>query len=235
MRLIEMKYILFCLMLMPFGLNGQSLYAKYDALLKEHVSPAGVVDYKGLKAKEKDLKSVLMSLSKVNPKVLSKDDQMAFYINYYNAQTLALVLENYPLTSIMKLDKGKVWDRKVLVIEGVKYSLNNIEHDILRKNYKDPRIHFALNCAAISCPPLHNKAFIGLKLNEQLNLLTTQFINNKVYNTIGQNGVKVSKIFDWYQKDFGGLNAFLKKYSKVVISDKAGVEFLDYDWSLNGK
>ncbi len=158
---------------------------------------------------------------------------MAFWINAYNAFTVKLIVDNYPISSIMKLDNGKVWDRKWINIGGKTYSLNNIENDILRPQFKDPRIHFAVNCAAKSCPPLLNRAWTAANLESNFEKQARAFINNPEFNKISAKEVEVSKIFDWYASDFGNLIDYLNKYSSTKINANAKVKFREYDWALN--
>ena len=158
---------------------------------------------------------------------------MAFWINAYNAYTIVLILDNYPLSSITQLEGGKVWDKKWITIGSKRYSLNNIENDILRPQFQDPRIHFAVNCAAKSCPPLHNRAFTASNLDTLLDKQTKAFINDETYNKITKKAVTVSKIFDWYAEDFSDLIGYLNEYSNTAIQSNAAIKFTEYDWSLN--
>ncbi len=158
---------------------------------------------------------------------------MAFWINAYNANTIKLILKKYPVKSITDLDGGKPWDVKWIKIGSKTYSLNNIEHDIIRPRYKDARIHFAVNCAAASCPPLPNKAFTAANLNSLLESRTRSFVRNSKYNTINDDAVKVSKIFDWYGEDFGDLREYLNKYAATEIPEGTEIGFAEYDWALN--
>ncbi|MBK9742889.1 MAG: DUF547 domain-containing protein [Saprospiraceae bacterium] len=139
------------------------------------------------------------------------------------------------MSSIQDLDKGKTWDVKRITVNGKKYSLNNIENDIIRKQFKDPRIHFALNCGAISCPPLLNKAYLPKTLDVQLETQTKNFFTNKLYQQISPTTAKISKIMDWYKSDFGNIVNFINKYAIVKVSIKTKIEYLPYDWALNIK
>ena len=166
-------------------------------------------------------------------KTWSRNKSLAFWINAYNANTIKLILKNYPIKSIMDLNNGKPWDVKWIKIDQRTLSLNNIENDIIRPNYSEPRIHFAVNCAAKSCPPLLNKAWTEGNLNSNLERQTKSFINNPIYNTITSSNVEVSKIFDWYRKDFGDLKSYLNKFSSSKIGKNTSVNFKTYDWNLN--
>lgn len=128
---------------------------------------------------------------------------------------------------------GKPWDVKWIKIGDKTYSLNNIEHDIIRPKYKEPRIHFAVNCAAKSCPPLLNKAWTASNLETNLANQAQKFINNTKYNQLSASTVKVSRIFDWYKEDFGDLINYLNQFSSTKINATAKISFIEYDWALN--
>jgi hypothetical protein len=222
---------------MAFATNTPAETVSHDAwdkLLRQYVSTAGKVNYKGFQQSKKELTAYLDLLAK-NPvqDAWSKNEKMAYWINAYNAFTVKLILDNYPTTSITKLHNGKPWDVKWIKLGEKTYSLNQIENDILRPQFKDARIHFALNCAAQSCPPLLNRAFTAENLNKYLDQQTKAFINNAKFNTISANAVQVSRIFDWYGSDFGDVVAYLNKYSTVKINAKTPVQFTEYNWALN--
>lgn len=209
-------------------------HSAWDSLLQKHVSAAGKVNYKGFKADQAALDAYCQDLSAHAPQeAWSRQEKMAFWINAYNAFTVQLVVTHFPIGSIRDLDKGKTWDVRRIEIGGKKYSLNQIENDILRPKFKDARIHFALNCAAKSCPPLANQAFTAQNLNKLLDKRTRQFINNKKYNDFATDKAKISMIFNWYAADFGDVKAFLNKYLSSKITETTGIEYLDYDWRLN--
>jgi hypothetical protein len=206
----------------------------WDALLKKHVSATGQVNYKGIKAEKFKLEDYLKTLSTNAPEESwSKAEQMAFWINAYNAFTIKLIVDNYPTSSITKLHAGKPWDQKWIKIGSKTYTLNNIENDILRPQFKDARIHFAVNCAAKSCPPLLNAAWTAANLNANLDAQAKKFINNPAFNKLSEKKAEVSKIFEWYAADFGKLIDFLNKYATTKVSAKAKVSYLEYDWGLN--
>lgn len=207
----------------------------WNVLLQKYVTTDGKVDYAGFKKDRVALEAYLKLLNDNIPKdEWSKAETMAFWINAYNAHTIDLIVKNYPLTSITDLDGGDPWKVKRISIGGKMYSLNNIEHDILRPTYKDARIHFAVNCAAKSCPKIYNQAWTESNLEANLEKLTKEFVNNTVENQITANKVNLSKIFEWYKSDFGDLISFLNKFSTIKISPKAVVTFNEYDWKLNG-
>lgn len=211
-------------------------HSAWNSLLSSYVSGTGTVNYSGLKADTEKLDAYLAELAKATPDgSWNKREAMAYWMNAYNAFTVKLILNNWPVKSIMDLHGGKPWDVKWIELAGKTYSLNGIEHGILRPVYGDPRIHFAVNCAAQSCPPIHNRAFTASNLNGKLESLANSFINNSKYNEIGTSEVKVSSIFDWYGKDFGDVKNYLNKYSTTKIDAATPIEFKEYDWALNGK
>lgn len=192
------------------------------------------MNYKGLKSDKAALDAYCLSLSE-NPVQddWAKEEKMAYWINAYNAFTLKLVVDNYPTKSILNFDGGKTWDVRRIKLGEKKYSLNNIENDILRPQYQDPRIHFALNCAAKSCPPLWNRAYTAENLDTALETRSRAFINDANFNQISTNRAQVSKIFEWYASDFGDLKKFLNRYSDTQLKPTATVKFNEYDWALN--
>ncbi len=209
-------------------------HSDWDALLKKNVTNDGKVSYKSFKKDKAKLDAYCDLISNSKPSdTWKKEDLMAFWINAYNAYTIKLVTDNYPISSIQKLDGGKPWDVKRITINGTKFSLNDIENNVLRKNYKDPRIHFAVNCAAKSCPTLLNKAFTGANLNASLDAQATKFVNNTDFNTLSKSSASVSKIFDWYAVDFGDLTTFLNKYATNKLDKGAKITFQEYKWTLN--
>lgn len=217
-------------------------HQQWDKLLKKHVNASGMVNYKGFKQDKGELDSYLKLLSVNAPqKNWSKEDQMAYWINAYNAFTVDLILQKYPVKSIKDI-AGKIykvntpWDIKFITIGGKKYDLNNIEHGILRKNYDDPRIHFALVCASISCPRLRREAYTGTQLNAQLEDDGRNFINDRSKNRISAERADLSKYFSWYKGDFtkdGSLVDFINKYSQTKINSRTKIGSIDYNWSLN--
>lgn len=206
----------------------------WDKLLRQYVSNDGKVNYKGFQQSKANLNAYLDYLSK-NPVQdnWSKAEKMAYWINAYNAFTIKLITDNYPLTSITKLHDGKPWDVKWIKLGDKTYTLNNIENDVLRPQFKDARIHFALNCAAKSCPPLLNRAWTAENLNKYLDQQAKAFINNPKFNKISPNEVQLSKIFEWYAGDFVHIIDYLNQYATTKINSKASVKYVEYDWALN--
>lgn len=209
-------------------------HSAWETLLQKHVTVEGKVNYAGFKADKAKLQAYLDQLA-AHPVQAdwSRAEKMAYWINAYNAFTIKLIVDNFPVNSITDLHGGKPWDVKWIKLGDTTYSLNQIENDIIRPQFKDARIHFAVNCAARSCPPLLNHAWTAGNLERYLDQQTRAFINNARYNSIKAKKVSVSKIFEWYGGDFGNLVAFLNKYSETSIDNKAEVGFQEYDWALN--
>ena len=220
--------------------NSQTIeHDVWDTLLRKHVSDLGKVDYANFLHSKIDLQNYLDLLSDNPPaENWNKNEKLAYWINAYNAFTVQLILDNYPLESIKDISDGlpmigSPWDIKFFKIGGIEFDLNTIEHEILRKQFSEPRIHFAINCASISCPRLRNEAYTATFLNSQLEDQTAYFLKNK--NTINENETKLSKIFDWFESDFTDENTipeFLSRY-QPSFDIKNTIEYLDYNWALN--
>lgn len=252
---MHVKYLLlFPLMLLSFCGNISSvqdnaskpvLHDNWTALLKKHVSDKGNVDYKGFIKDSSALNKYLglLSSNAPNERNWSRDEQKAYWINAYNAFTIRLVLDHYPLQSIKDIGSkiqvpfvNTPWDIKFIKIGNETITLNAIEHDILRKKYEDPRIHFAIVCASFSCPRLRNEAYVAGRLDKQLDEQATGFINDDQKNSIATGKAEISSIFNWFKKDFtkhASLISFLNTYSRVKLSDNAEITYKKYDWKLN--
>lgn len=218
----------------PVEVAGPPSHDAWDKLLQQYVTTDGKVNYDGLKKDKAKLEAYLKTLETNAPQdSWSRGEKMAFWINAYNANTVKLIVDNYPVASITKLDGGKPWDVKRVKIGGKTYSLNNIENDILRPQFKDARIHFAVNCAAQSCPPLLNRAWTASNLESNFEKQARAFINNPKFNKIGAKSAQVSQVFDWYAADFGNVVDFLNKYATTKIAAGTKVGYVEYDWGLN--
>lgn len=215
--------------------NGYIDHSAWNNLLQKYVSKDGVVNYKGLMSEKAVLEFYIKMLGSNLPEKASGDNEiLAYWINLYNAATVSLILDNYPLKTIR--DIGDPWDLVFVKVGEIQYSLNDIEHNIIRKDFNEPRIHFALVCAAKSCPSLLSQSYSADKLESQLQMQGVKFINNQNKNEITETKIKISKLFEWYQDDFtkeGSLIDFLNGFSNVKISEKATMDFMDYSWSLN--
>lgn len=219
---------------MAFAVSAQS----FDDLLKQFVV-AGRVDYQGLHANTRPLKNYLWQAGKVSEsefKSWGEKQQLAFLINLYNASTLQLIVDHYPVRSIKdirSLFKGP-WDQPVVPMFGKKITLNELEHGIIRKQYRDPRVHMALVCAAKGCPILRGEAYTAENLDEQLDDQSRAYLATSTGLVIDrQKGLaSISSIFKWYGDDFASVPAFIEKYSLGNIQGLK-IKYLDYDWSLN--
>lgn len=218
-----------------------------DTYLKEHDSGINRVNYKALHADgANDLNDYLDSLLDIDPREFSKKEQFAYWVNLYNAATVVLIIENYPVVSITKIKDGLLsfgpWDREWIEVGGELLSLNDVEHRILRPIWQDSRIHYAVNCASLSCPNLSATAFTGENTEKQLNTLAAEYINHPRGVSVIKNRLHISSIFDWYKGDFGNNNAELiahfMQYAehdlKSELSSLTSQSYKDdYDWQLN--
>jgi len=220
----------------------------FNQVLQEHVDEEGRVDYAKLKATPEKLEAYLDLVAVANPAELSYNAQLAFWINAYNALVIKGVIDHYPTTSVRKIKLfGGFFYRLKFKGSGKTYTLNHIEHDIIRAEFVDARVHFVLVCAALGCPALENRAFSAETLEERLETATLNFIRNpdKVKLDRGGRRVYLSKIFKWYDDDFTeggytGVANFLADYLSVedaefLSTEKVKFRYLDYDWTLNDK
>lgn len=209
-------------------------HKQWNRLLQKHVSSKGNVNYNGFIKEADSLQFYLNALDENLPEESwTKNAVLAYWINVYNAFTVKLIIDNYPVKSIKKIDKP--WDNKFIFLGNKKYSLGEIEHKILRK-MNEPRIHFAINCASFSCPNLANEAYTETELEKQLEVATKLFVNDETKNNITENSIEISSIFDWFSNDFktnGTLIDFLNKYSSININNNTKLRFKEYNWNLN--
>ncbi len=235
----------------------------WDRLLKENVlvlsgGRATVVDYQGMARDRASLRSYLSNLSAVSRDEFErwgKQNQLAFLINAYNAVTVELILDTYPnLESIKDLGSffRSPWSKPIVTLLGQKFSLDDIEHDIIRgwDRYNEPRIHFAVNCASIGCPSLRAEAYIGRDLEKQLEEQTHLFLSDRSRNRLNGDLLEVSSLFKWYREDFergwqglDSLTDFFVQHAnslglteedlQLLLSKQIEIDFLDYDWRLN--
>lgn len=190
------------------------------------------------------LSALIDRLEAVDVDRLSRPQQYAYWINLYNAATVEVVLGAYPVTSILNIKDGLFptgpWDRKVLTVKGMKLSLNNIEHGILRPIFKDPRTHFAVNCASVGCPNLALTAYEPASLNAQLDAASRAYVNDPRGFQAKGGRLVASRIFDWYGSDFGGpagVLAFARQFADAdtakLLAGRKTIDSYDYDWSIN--
>ncbi len=215
----------------------------WDNLLKKHVTDDGWVEYKGFIEDKEQFYNYLNVLngSHPNKENWTEEERLAYWINAYNAYTVQLIVENYPVKSIKDIKKGipfvnSVWDIKFIKIEGKEYDLNKIEHALLRRKFEEPRIHFAINCASYSCPVLRGEAYVAEKLEEQLAEQARIFLSDERRNKIQADKAELSKIFSWFGGDFkkdGTKIEYINRYAPVKINPNAEISYLDYNWQLN--
>lgn len=228
----------------PAGANGEKPdHSRWTQILDQYVDTKGNVRYAAMAKDRKELDLYLQDLSEHPPaRSWSKEERLAYWINAYNAYTVVLIVDHMPVESIKDITPNNIpfvsspWDLKFFKLGGKKYDLNNIEHNILRKQFDEPRIHFAINCASFSCPRLRNEAFIAEKLEAQLSDQTRGFLSNTDKNKIRTDAAELSKIFSWFKGDFtrdGSLLDFINKYSAVKVNPTSIVSYLPYDWKLN--
>lgn len=225
-------------------------HSAWTQLLQKHVDPAGNVNYRAWHASPPDqqqLDQYLLALSAASSSIAaSKESQLAFWINAYNAVTIKGMLREYPTTSIRnhtaKLFGYNIWNDLQLYVGGNPISLNDIEHKVLRK-MNEPRIHFAIVCASKSCPRLMNEAYLGTKLEQQLNLNAKHFFSQPENFRFDGNTVTLSAILDWFGEDFGPNNAAVIRRilpllpdnaAQSIAPDRVNIRYAEYDWSLNG-
>jgi len=253
---------LLALLAAPAGLRAQAPpsegfdFAAYARVLETYVTPDGRVRYAALKQEAADLNAFVQQLAAVSPEnrpdlFSSRAAQMAYWINAYNAFVLDAVVEAYPVESVRDLKFGfglLFFKRDRLVAGGRRVSLDDIEHGILRRQFADPRIHFAINCASASCPPLARQPYRAETLEAQLDQAARAFIGREENVWMRGDVLFLSKIFEWYEEDFtrragaadGSATAvdYLLRYLPAetaarIRQEKPRVEFYNYDWSLN--
>lgn len=235
-------------------------HSAWTRLLGRYVKPAadGVnrVDYAAFKAAgHPELKAYVARLEATDPAKLGRAEQVAYWANLYNAKTVDIVLDHYPVGSIREITigggllglikksagLGGPWKAEVVTVAGRALSLDDIEHGILRPVFKDPRVHYAVNCASYGCPNLATEAFVGATLEQQLEGAARAFVNHPRGISVTNGAVTASSIYDWFQSDFGGSAAgvldHVRKYAAPELAAKLGglssIASYQYDWKLN--
>lgn len=223
-------------------------YQDWQQLLDKYlvVADSGIhlFRYGAVSSKDKQqLSQYIRELANIPPATLTKDQQMAYWINLYNALTVQLILDAYPVSSIKRVGSWfnlGPWDQDVVKVAGYQLSLNDIEHRILRPIWQDPRIHYAVNCASIGCPNLAKQAYRASQLEAMLEQQAQEFINHPRGVRIIKNQLHLSSIYHWYQDDFGTfsqLKQHLQQYASPALKQALATVSEhyehDYDWSLN--
>ncbi len=255
MRLRKAVQIFVTFILISGSAAGSETHSLFTQILQDYVH-TGLVDYRAL-CSDSRLEEYIGQLVKTNPDTIPTDEgKLAFWLNAYNAYTLKVICDNYPVESINDLHFGgliigtvlkkTIWDEDFVIINHEKMTLNEIEHEIIRPVFKDPRAHFGLVCASIGCPPLRNEAFEAAKLDEQLDDQGRKFLRDTSKNNfdLSERIARISKIFDWFSGDFGKNDAEILIYiAQFLPDDIAGairsnpkqwkVKHTKYDWDLN--
>ena len=228
------------------GPDNSAWAAFLSSYLREGASGVNLVAYGSVTPADRAaLSSYIASLEAARPTTMTRDAAMAYWFNLYNAKTVDLVLEAYPVSSIKKVRGGLFntgpWNDKVVTVEGRALSLNDIEHGIMRPIWNDPRIHYGVNCASIGCPNLPFQPFTAATLNTMLDQAARDYINHPRGASVSGGRLTVSSIFEWYQGDFGGTDqgviAHMRQYAEGPLAAAlAGVDRIsgdEYDWNLN--
>lgn len=217
---------------------SSKIFDQVNQFLKQHVYD-GLVDYQAIKKSPESLQKLVSTLEKFNLDSLpDANAEKAFWINAYNILVIYSVVSHYPIQSPMDV-KG-FFDTQEHQVAGEKLTLNDIENIKLRKKFGDPRFHFVLVCAAESCPPIINQAYIGNKLDEQLDARTKANLNDDQFIRVdsAERKVYVSEIFKWYKEDFLGngktILQYINQYRRNKVPEDFSVDFYSYDWRLNG-
>jgi len=213
-----------------------------DRLLAEFVDEAGRVDYEGIAGRRDELSRYIDSLAAAPFESLGRNEKLALLINAYNAFTLELILEHYPLDSVRDIPEDDRWKAIRWTVAGQVYSLDRIEHEEIRPKFREPRVHFALVCAAVGCPPLRREAYVGDRLEAQLNEQAVRVHGDErwVRYEPGSETIELTSLYEWFRGDFeqdaGSILDFVARYlPELPADDRPKVRFLDYDWSLNAQ
>lgn len=227
-------------------MNSSEINAPYNAFLSKYVESQNGINLVAYdKVSDEDeatLEAYIETLSNLDISGYSDEAVMAYWFNLYNAKTIDVILDNYPVKSIRKIGFAGPWGKKLLRVNGNKLSLDNIEHDIVREEYDEPRVHFAFNCASIGCPNLKLSAWEAETLEADLTQAAQDFVESARGIDVDKNGnIRASSIFKWYKKDFGQTEAEVVKYlsqfaqgdKKTALENATKIKSYDYDWSLN--
>lgn len=227
-------------------------HGAWDTLLKAYVKPdprgLNRFDYEHVSSADRGaLRGYIESLGNVPVSKLNRSEQYAYWINLYNALTIDVVLTHMPVNSIRDIDispglfASGPWAKKLIAVEGVEVSLNDIEHRILRPIWNDPRVHYGVNCASVGCPNLLTEAYTGAAIDEMLDAAARTYVNSPRGARIDENGLTVSSIYVWFKDDFGGTDQgvidHLKRYAKpdlrAALDGRSSIDAHVYDWALN--
>ncbi|UOX32726.1 DUF547 domain-containing protein [Flavobacterium sediminilitoris] len=235
---MKKNILLLLLFLTQSATFGQYInYKFYEDFLTKYVSKEGNVDYDAIYENKKDLTMIIDRFKSIEVyDNWSKNQKLSYWINVYNVYSIKLIIDHFPINSIKDIYGS--FDLRFIPYQKQLISLNYIEKEILSKTL-DERIHFAINCASISCPSLNRKPFYGDILDEQLEQAAKVFINDMTKNNISRKEIKLSKIFEWFSDHFLQNNtsiiSYINKYSTVKIKEQATISYLEYNWSLNSQ
>lgn len=217
-------------------------HSVFDQLLKSHVNSRGGVDYEAIRSKTPQLDAYIKSLSEAPYEELGRNEKLALLMNAYNAFTIRLILDFWPLGSIKDIPSSKRWDHKRWQVGPHTWSLSEIEHEQIRPNFIEPRIHFAVNCAAVGCPPLRMEAYSGSTLDSQLEDQAAYVHAHNRWLVLKNGEVQLTKLYDWYEGDFeqtaGSILKYAAAYSpelklRIEQGSPPKIEWLAYSWKLN--
>ncbi len=216
--------------------DARAFFDEADALFSKYVKD-GKVKYKAIQQQAKDLENLMDHIANAQTKSMDAKTSKAFYLNAYNLLVIKNVVEHYPIKSPMDVDG--FFDKVTFNVAGKQITLNNLEHDIVRPQYKDSRIHFALVCAAMGCPEIPNFAFMPEKVDSQLQTLTKKALDSPKFTRVknSSNKLLVSEIFKWYKDDFlreaDSLLDYINRYRSKKIEKGFKIDYYNYDWALN--
>jgi len=252
--MIRSAFLLMLLLALPARADLDGATAAWGTLTAKYVVDDRWIDYESWHVDAHDvaaLSNTVDAFEAIDPDALEGDDRLAFWINVYNAVTVELILDHYPVDSIKDIDGagllGSPWKLERVTIAGRPLTLDQIEHEIIRVEFDEPRIHFAVNCASVGCPPLASEPYVGARLDEQLEAATRRAMNDPTWVDLSDCGgsyddgaIRLTKLFDWFRDDFGGdaaVRNFIARYRPAdafrLRNTNCDLEYVDYDWSLN--
>ena len=234
MRYTNLILTIITLFLSHSHANSQEYYDQMDQFLEKYHSKSGLIDYLHIAKNDATLDSLYTIIGEMNLEEKDDDFLKAFYINTYNIIVIKQVVVFYPINN--PFDVNGFFDNIMNFISGFDYTLDELEKRMIIPKFEDPRIHFALVCAAKGCPAIQQKAFRPETIEEELVRITKEVINNPYFVNYENDVLKLSKIFDWYGEEFtteGSLIDYINTYRDEPVANTSSIEFNEYDWSLN--
>lgn len=229
--------------------NGSVDHSAFNSLLSRYVvtlsDGSTRVNYRAMRAARPQLQAYLAQMQRISVQSLSRNAAKAYWINLYNAKTLDVILDHYPIPSIRDIKLGGLfasgpWKKELVTVGGKALSLDDIEHEIARATWNDPRLHYGFNCASVGCPDLRREAYSGPRIDQQLDQAARAFINHPRGLSVGTKGVTASSLYKWYKSDFGSasqLQAHWLRYAapslQTRLQKNSKITGYQYDWSLN--